>query len=212
MERHAARWAGALALVLVVVGPVALLVVPGATVVPGDLLATAELQRSQAGLVRLGILAELLIVLVEIGMAGALQSVFEREQPGLARLVGQSRLTMAVLQGVAALLGLGACAVFLDGEAALGGSLLATKTAAVFIWQGVFALHCAVLALSLTRASRFPRLLGPLMGLTALGYGVVSLGGIFAPELHLEQNPLLTLMLMGELPTFLYLLVRAPAQ
>lgn len=206
MSLSPARTAGLCALALMVLGPVALVLVPEHTVVAGDLAATAALQTTESALVRVGVMAELGIVVVELVMSVALWAVFVERQPNGAALVGVSRLAMTVGQATAALLGLGAFLAFEQGLIAPGGGLLAARSASVLCWQAVFSLHCGVLALVMVRDAAIPRVLCGLMGLTALGYAVVSVGGVLAPQHKaLWSSGPFALLLMGEVAFFCWM-------
>jgi len=207
MTPSPARTAGLCALGLMVLGPVALMVIPAQTVVPGDLAATAALQTTQASLVGLGVVAELGIVVIELVLTVALWAVFAERQPHGAALVGVSRLAMTLGQATVALLGLGALMGFEQGLVEAAGGLLAAKSAGALVWKAVFSLHCGVLAVVMLRDAEIPKLLSGLMALTAVAYGAVSVGGIVAH--HLEpvwsSAPLAALM-MGEVAFFLWML------
>lgn len=208
MSRVAPRIAGACALALMGIGPLSLLWIPQQTVRPGDLAATAALQAADPLLVRLGLLGELGIVVIELVMALALLAMFEHTQRHGARLVAVSRLAMAGGQLVTALAGVGALAMFVDGAVGPGGGLLALRGAATLGWQGLFGVHCALLGAVMLRQTTIPRVFGVGMVAAALGYLVIGFGGLLLPEHQplLSSGPVLAFTL-GEVPFFLWLLV-----
>ena len=209
MSRTAPRIAGACALALMVIGPLSLMWIPEQTVRPGDLAATAALQAASPLLVRLGLLGELGIVIIELVMALALLAMFERTQRHGARLVAVSRLAMAGGQAAAALAGAGALALFVDGALEPAGGLLALRASSALVWQGLFGVHCAALAAVMLREATIPRLLGAGMVSAALGYLLIGFGGLLLPEHQalLSSAPVIVATL-GEVPFFLWLLVR----
>ncbi|MCB9793643.1 MAG: DUF4386 family protein [Alphaproteobacteria bacterium] len=207
MTSSPARVAGLCALALVFLGPVALMLVPQQTLVPGDLAATAALQTREAGLVGVGVVAELGIVLIELVLTVALWAVFRERQPLGAALVGVSRLAMTLGQATAAVLGLGALLAFQQGLIDAAGGLLAAKAASALVWKAIFGLHCGALAVVMLRDADIPKLLGGLMALTAAGYVAVSVGGILAPQLEpVWTSGPLALVMMGEVAFFLWML------
>ena len=207
MNKMAPRIAGVCALAMMVIGPLSLLWIPEQTVRPGDLDATAALQAASPLLVRLGLLGEVGIVLIELVMALALLAMFEHSQRSGARLVALTRLAMAAGQALAAVAGAGALALFIDGALPAGGGLLALREASTLAWHALFSVHCAVLAAVMLRESRIPRWLVAGMAVTALGYMLIGFGGLLLPEQKnlLTSGPVI-MMTIGEVPFFLWLL------
>jgi hypothetical protein len=96
--RVAARWAGALCLVLVLLAPFSMLYLPAVLQVPGDANATAQKILASEWLFRLGILSDLVICLIEVVLLTILYALFKPVNPHVALMAAFSRLAMAVVQ------------------------------------------------------------------------------------------------------------------
>lgn len=208
-ERSLTRVVGLVFLLLLVLGPVALLVVPSAVHVPGDAAATALALSESDALLRVGVLSEALIATSEVVMTVALFLLLRQASPAVALVSAGARLVMAALQGLGAGLGY---ALLMASEATRldhGLLLLELREANVAAWQLFFALHCLTLAWLVWRSGRLPRVLGPLMAAAGLGYLAQSLVLVVLPAAAstVEAASAVAIML-GELPLFLWLASR----
>jgi hypothetical protein len=214
-----ARWAGALALVLVVLSAFSMVFVPAMLYVPGDATATAQKIIASEWLFRLGVLSDLAICLTEVVLVTLLYALFKPVSPLVSLMAAFSRLAMAVVQGVnvagsvAVLLVLGGAAsssaFTADQSNVLAQLILNTHEQGVFIWQAIFALHCLLLGYLIFRSGFVPKILGALMVVAALGYlanGVVNLS-YPAGKATLAAVVAVT-AIFGELPFFLWLLIK----
>ncbi len=186
-----ARLAGLLVLVLVVISPFSLIYIPSTLVVPGDATATANNVMASDGLFRLGIISDAAIFLIDIVVTALLYLL-----PyfiALLLLSGAGYLTVFDPDQLNALVLL---------------SLNAHENA-VYIWQAFFGLSLFVLGYLIFESGYFPRILGILMVVGALGYLIDSFGNILLPS-YGEVFGLVVAVtaIIGELPFFVWLLVK----
>lgn len=214
-----ARWAGALALVLVFVGPFSMMYVPTTLVVPGDAAATAARIVAAEGLFRAGILGDTVVILTEVLLIGLLYALFERVNATLSFTAAMARLAMTVVQAANVTNSL-AVLLLLGGAGYLGAIppahlhalvllLLNVHAQVVHVWETLFALHCLLLGVLIHRAGFVPRSLGSLMGMAGIGYLANGLGNLLFPESRELLAPIVALTsIFGELPFFLWLLLK----
>ena len=214
-----ARLAGLLVLVLVVISPFSLIYIPSTLVVPGDATATANNVMASDGLFRLGIISDAAIFLIEIVVTALLYVLLRPVSRTLSLAAAFARLAMAVIQGInllpyfiALLLlsGAGYLTVFEPDQ--LNALVLLSLNAhenAVYIWQAFFGLSLFVLGYLIFESGYFPRILGILMVVGALGYLIDSFGNILLPS-YGEVFGLVVAVtaIIGELPFFLWLLIK----
>ena len=214
-----ARLAGLLVLVLVVISPFSLIYIPSTLVVPGDATATANNVMASDGLFRLGIISDAAIFLIEIVVTALLYVLLRPVSRTLSLAAAFARLAMAVIQGInllpyfiALLLlsGAGYLTVFEPDQ--LNALVLLSLNAhenAVYIWQAFFGLSLFVLGYLIFESGYFPKILGILMVVGALGYLIDSFGNILLPS-YGEVFGLVVAVtaIIGELPFFVWLLVK----
>ncbi|MED5373040.1 MAG: DUF4386 family protein [Myxococcota bacterium] len=215
MDIRIGRGVGFAALSLVFIAPFSLLYVPEQTLRTGDLAGTAELQVVEQALVRWGLAGELAVVGIELFLLSLLWLLLRRESPVGGAILLSSRLAMTVLQSAGVIAGWAALQSFTQGWLEVGGGLLALKSSGMLVWQGIFALHCAVLAVVLWRRADSPRWMAVGMGITALAYLAIGVGPLLADS-PLWTHSALSGLAMGELPFYLWLAFRrapkSPAQ
>lgn len=214
--RTLSRLAGALTLVLLVCGPLALVVAPEAVRVAGDPAATLQNLAGREGLFRLGLFAGLLVLLAEVVLSPVLYVLFKPAGATLALVMLSSRLAMTVIQGVNLIPGLAALEIArgaVPGGAdagALAYLLLQAQGYGVIAWQSVFALHAILLAVLIYRSGLFPRWVGVLFAVAGVAYGVDALGNLLAPAHAGVYEVIVTVgALAGEFP-FLFWLLKGP--
>ena len=88
---------------ILVVGPFSILYVPSQILVAGDASATAENLRGATGLLRVGMLGDMIIFLAEVAMAAVLYALFRQVNRTVALTMGLARLSEGVMQAVAML-------------------------------------------------------------------------------------------------------------
>jgi hypothetical protein len=214
-----ARTAGALYLVLALVGPLSLMYVPGALVVPGDAAATAGNIVASEGLFRLGLLGEAVIFSVEVVLVVLLYVLLKSVSETLSLVAALARLAMAVLQGVNVLLGF-AVLLLLGGAGYLGVFeaeqlhafallFLELRGAGVFVWEVFFGLHLLVLGYLFVKSGYIPRLLGVMVVVASFGYLTHGLGNfVFPGHQALLEGVVLALAGVPEVSLTLWLLIR----
>jgi hypothetical protein len=178
--RAVSRAAGAAYLTIIVAGIFAEFFVRGDLIVAGDATATAARIAESQQWFRVGLLADLVMLLCDVGVAAALYVLLAPTSAGLALLAAFLRMAHAcvngagllnLLQGLALLSGAEHLGAFSDGQLhsllalSLKGHSNAYVLALVF-----FGLHCAVLGWLLLRSEHFPRALGVLLMAASAGY------------------------------------------
>ena len=214
-----ARVAGFLLLFLVVIAPFSQLYVPSTLIVPGDAAATADNIRSSGWVLRLGIVGDSFVFLIEIVLCVLLYVLLRPVSRTLSLVAAFARLAMTVVQGinllayfVALLLLSGAAYLTVFGPAQLDALALLSLDAhqyGVYVWEAFFGLHLAVLGYLIFKSGYFPRILGVLMVFAALGYLGHSYGGWLYPG-SAETLALVVgvTAIIGELPFFLWLAIK----
>ena len=214
-----ARVAGVLVILLVLLGPFSQLYVPSTLIVPGDAAATADNIRASGGLLRLGIVSDSLIFLIEIGVTVLLYVLLRPVSRTLSLVAAFARLATAIIQGInllpyftALLLLSGAGYLTVFEPAQLDALVLLFLNAhgyGVFIWQLFFGFHLFVLGYLIFKSGYFPRILGILMVLGSLGYLLDSYGNILLPNYAEIFGVIVGVTaVIGELPFFLWLAIK----
>ncbi|HYV44988.1 MAG TPA: DUF4386 domain-containing protein [Myxococcaceae bacterium] len=215
-----ARWAGGLALALVVLGPFSMLYVPSTVVVPGDAGATAARIAASESLFRAGILSDTAICLIEVVLTGFLYVLFKPVSAARSFMAATARLAMTVIQGTNVALS-AAVLLVLGGAGSMSALapaqwqafallLLGAHEQVVHVWESFFALHCLLLGLLVYRSGFVPRLFGPLMAMAGVGYLANGMGNLLAPGSKAVLASVVTVTaIFGELPLFLWFTVKA---
>src|SRR5829696_8956193 len=214
-----ARVAGLLLLIVAILGPFSVIYFPSTLIVPGDAIATADNIRASEGLLRIGIVSDSLIFLIEIVLTVLLYVLLRPVSRTLSLVTAFARLAMTIVQGInllpyfTALLllsGAGYLTVFEPAQSdALALLFLNAHGYGIFIWQLFFGLHLFVLGYLIFKSGYFPRILGTLMVLGSLGYLVDGYGNILFPN-NAEIFGVIVgvTSVFGELPFFLWLLIK----
>jgi hypothetical protein len=214
-----ARVAGFLVILLVLLGPFSQLYVPSTLIVPGDATATADNIRASGWLLRLGIVSDSLIFLIEIVVSVLLYVLLRPVSRTLSLVLAFARLAMAVIQGInllpyfTALLllsGAGYLTVFEPDQLdALALLFLNAHQYVVYVWEIFLGLHLFVLAYLIFKSGYFPRILGVLMVLPSLGYLTHGYGSFLYPNYEeIFAGVVGVGAVIGELPFFLWLLIK----
>src|SRR5215210_8645313 len=214
-----ARFAGLLALSLLVLGPFSQLYVPSTLIVPGDATATANNIGASGWVFPLGIVSDSLIFLIEIVLSVLLYVLLRPVSRALSLVAAFARLAMAVIQGInllpyfiALLLlsGAGYLTVFeADQLDALALLFLNAHQYGDYIWQVFFGLHLFVLGYLILKSGYFPRILGVLVVFGSLGYLTDSFGNFLYPNYDEIFGWVVGVTaVIGELPFFLWLLIK----
>ena len=189
-----ARVAGLLLLIVAVLGPFSVIYVPSTLIVPGDATATADNIEASKWLFRLGIVSDSVIFLIEIVLTVLLYVLLRPVSRTLSLVAAFARLAMAIIQGInllpyfTALLllsGAGYLRVFEpDQLEALALLFLNAQQYGVYIWEAFFGFHLFVLGYLIFKSGYFPRILGVLVVVGALGYLIDSFGNFLYPQLR----------------------------
>ena len=214
-----ARVAGCLLLFIVIIAPFSQLYVPSTLIVPGDATATANNIGASGWVLRLGIVSDSLVFLIEIVLCVLLYVLFRPVSRTLSLVAAFARLAMTIVMGInllayftALLLLSGAAYLTVFGPAQLDALALLSLNAhqyGVYVWEAFFGLDLAVLGYLIFRSGYFPRILGVLMIFAALGYLAHSYGNWLYPN-YVETLALIVgvTALIGELPFFLWLAIK----
>lgn len=217
--KRTARIAGLLYLAIFVVAPFAFLVGRSTIVVGGDAVSTAENLVTNEGLFRWGMVAESAVFIIEIVLAAILYVILRPVSRSISLAAAFARVSEAVVQAVnlltsiLALLvvgGAGYLAAFEPEQLdALVLLFLDANEFVILVWGLLFALHLLLLGYLVYRSGFFPRILGVLLVLAAIGYFAESYGNILAPELGgVLATVVVVLAVPGELAFALWLVIK----
>lgn len=202
------RLAGLLVLPLLLLGPFSLVYVPELVHVPGDALATTEALAAHASTLRLGLLGEVGIAFTEVGMIVALHLLFRHVNEGVSLAAALARSVMVALMGVSVVAGFAALAVGADSPAVVE-MLMVMRDGIGATWEAFFALHLVLLSVLVARSKRVPAILGGLVAVGGLGYALNAVARFAVPGLEpMAQSVVAVTAVFGELPLFLWLLIR----
>lgn len=214
-----ARVAGALYVVLFILGPFVFLFGKATALVPGDPSASAANVVAMETQFRVGLLIEAAIVLVEVVLAAILYVMFRPVHHALSLAAAFARLGEAVVQGVNMLTsglvllvlgGTGALAAFSPAQLeALGLVLLDANVFGVLVWGIFFGFHLLLLGYLVATSTFFPRWLGVLLVIAGTGYLAQSCGTILWPAATEALETVVVVMAVpGELAFTLWLLIK----
>ncbi len=216
-QRRTARIAGALYLSIFVIAPFVYFYVPGELFHDDAATTSAEIS-ANTGLFAAGMIAETVIVGIEIALAGLLWHLFRHVSPGLALSSSLARVGEAFIQTVNVLLA-GAVLLVVDRDGLSGltvdqrneavGFLVDVIGFGVMVWGLLFGLHLLLLGVLVRRSELVPRWIGSLLMVASVGYLAQSYGHIIDTELDgFFEALVVVLSVPGELALAGYLLVR----
>jgi hypothetical protein len=202
-----ARVAGVLYLIIFIVAPFAFEFGRTSVVVPGDAAATVNTIVASESVFRIGMVAESVVVLVEIVLAAILYVLLKPVSQPLSLAAAFSRLAEAVVQavnlltGLPALLLLGGAGYLTAFEPAQLQALvllfLEVNAFLILVWGLLFGFHLLLLGYLVYKSGFWPRILGILLLLASLGYLAQSYGHILAPQ---YDDPLSTVVVVLSVP------------
>jgi hypothetical protein len=210
--RRAGVVAGVALLVMVALAAFANFVVVQGMLTPGDGPATAAEIVAREGTFRLGVLAWLLIVVLDVVIAWALYRVFRPVSPAVSMLAAVFRFAYAAVLLVAVGQLLRAADVLTAGstlpasaDGVAGRALLELKAFQDLYDLGLFlfGIHLALLGYLSLRSDFIPKVVGALLVVAGAGYAFDTVGAVLA--LGLPRVSVLTAL--GELLLALWLLV-----
>ena len=158
--------------------------VRGELIMPGDATTTANNIMASAGLFRVSIAAELVILLSEIVLLVLLYVLLKPVSKTLSLVAAVSRLAMTTIHGINVLNnvivllllgGAGYVTVFAPNQLhALVTLFLDAKSYGFSIGVAFLALHAAILSYLIFKSGYFPKVLGVLFMIATLGYLIDS--------------------------------------
>jgi hypothetical protein len=212
-----ARIVGALYLLIFFLGPFAFFLGRTGVVVPGDPAATVDNLMASESMFRLGMVAETVIVLVEIVVSAILYALFRPVSRPLSLAASLARFGQAILQAVnlftavPALLLLGGAAYVTvfdpDQLNALVLLFLDANAFVIIIWGLLFGFHLLLLGYLVYKSGFLPRILGILLIIGGVGYLAQSYGHILVPQYdEILSTVVIVLSVPGELAFTVWLL------
>jgi hypothetical protein len=178
-----ARLAGALYLVIIVLGVFSQAVVQFGITVPDDPAATGENLRDLGWLLRLAFVANFTFLLCEVVLTVILYLLFRPVNVPISLVAAASRLAAVTIQGLN-LLNMFAALLVLEGPdrpEAFALLFLDLHQHGLALALTFFALNCVAMGYLLARSSHAPTALGVLLGVAGLGYLTNSLVWFVVP-------------------------------
>lgn len=216
-DQQLARLTGLLYLLIILCAGFAQGYVRGTLWIPGDAGATIQHIAAAEGLFRLGLVADLLAFLADLAVTVLLFQLLRHVDFTLSLMAAAFRLVAHPAIGSLNLLNHYLVLEVLQGagqgvfaDAAQGVQFLLTAHQYGYLLAGAFfGIHCLLLGILLYRSERFPRLLGILLGLSALGYLLESFGDLLVPGYEATLAMIVGLTAaIGEVSLALYLVVK----
>jgi len=221
-QRKLARVAGLLYLIIIIAGIFAEFFVRQSLIVPGDALATANNIMASEGLFRLGIAADLIMIIADVALALVLYVLFRPVSNALSLLAAFFRLAQAVVLGLN-LLNLFFVLQLLSGAdylAVLGAdqlpafSMLFLDAHSIGYSLGLvfFGINLLILGYLVFKSGYFPKILGILLLAASLGYLLDSFAKVLLPN-YASYAPIFDLAVftpafIAELSFTLWLLIK----
>lgn len=216
-DPHAARTAGALYLAIAVCGGFSIGYVP-MQIVATDAAASSANLLANAGLFKLGVLADSAVILFELAITAILYHMFRQVGPKMATVALISRVGMITVMGINILLWVMPYILLTNPSGwdntqlhALAQFCFDAHAMGVFVWQLFFGVHLLALGWLILKSDVVPRLLGRGLFIGAFGYliqGVVELTFTDIALLDYAVICLLVIVTLSEISFGLWLLIR----
>jgi hypothetical protein len=181
----------------------------------GDATTTAKDILASEGLFRLGIVALVVVVILDVVVAWALLTFFEPVHKGLATLAAWLRLSYAAIFAVAISQLVGVLHLLSNGQYLTTFSMDQRRTEALLKIQSfqdtwdvslvLFGLHLVLIGYLAYKSGYVPRILGVLLVVAGLGYLVDSFSGLLAASYSVSVA---AFTFIGEPLLMLWLLVK----
>lgn len=211
-----ARTIGVLYLLIFFLGPFAFFMGRTSVYVPGDASASVSNLLASESMFRLGMVAETLIVLIEIVVSAMLYTLLKPVSKSLALASAFARFAQANLQAVnlltavpaLMLLGNNYLVAFTPEQvSALTLLFMDANAFVILMWGLLFGFHLLLLGTLVYRCGFLPKVLGVLLMIGAVGYLLQSYGHLVAPQFDaVLANVVIALSVPGELAFTLWLL------
>lgn len=213
----AARTAGGLYLAIAICGGFSIGYVP-MQIVTGDAATSSANLLANAGLFKLGVLADSAVILFELAITAILFHMFWQVGPKTAMIALISRAGMIMVMGINLLLWVMPYILLTRSTGSDTGNLHAlvqfcfdAHAMGVFVWQLFFGMHLLALGWLILKSSAVPDLLGWGLFIGAFGYliqGLVELTFTDIAALDYSIIGLLVIVTISELSFGLWLLIR----
>ncbi len=216
-----ARYAGLLYILIAIAGGFSMGYVPSVIMADGNALETVNNILANQGLVRLGILGDIIVFLCEIALSVMLFRLLKPIGETMSLTAALARIGMAVIIAVNAILDtvpliLLSDASYLEAfEAAQLHALVMVfielEANGVMVWQMFFGLHLAVMAYLVMKSGYFPKILGLMMLVGSFGYTLQSLTTVIALDVQILSwlvVGLLVVVTIGEISFAFWLLIK----
>jgi hypothetical protein len=211
-----ARIIGVLYLLIFFLGPFAFFMGRTSVFVPGDASASVTNLLASESMFRLGMVAETLIVLIEIVVSAMLYTLLKPVSKSLALASAFARFAQANLQAVnlltavpaLMLLGNNYLVAFTPEQvSALTLLFMDANAFVILMWGLLFGFHLLLLGSLVYRSGFLPKVLGILLMIGAVGYLLQSYGHLVAPQFDaVLANVVIALSVPGELAFTIWLL------
>jgi len=222
VNKKTARVAGLLYLTIIVSGIFAEFFVRQSLLVPGDATATASNIVASEGLFRLGIAADLIMIISDVALALVFYILLRPVNNALSLLAAFFRLTQAAILGVN-LLNLFFVLQLISGAdylSVIGAGQIQAQVLFFLQAHGIgyslglvfFGVNCLVFGYLVFKSGYFPRILGILLIIAGVGYLTDSFAQVLLPN-YAAYAELLALVvflpaIIGELAMCMWLLVK----
>jgi hypothetical protein len=215
--RTYARIVGVFYLAIFLLGPFAFFMGRTAVVVPGDPAATINNLMASESMFRLGMVAETLIILIEIVVSAILYMLLRPVNMPLSLASALARFGQSMLQAVnlftavPALLLLGGAGYLTTFEPdqlnALVLLFMNVNAFVIIIWGLLFGFHLLLLGYLVYKSGFWPKVLGILLVIGSLGYLGQSYGHILFPQYDdILSTVVIVVAVPGELAFTVWLL------
>jgi hypothetical protein len=213
-----AKLAGVLYLLITLLSIPVHFIIPGQLIVAGDAAATATNIMASQGLFRMGIAAELVLLLCEIGLTVLLYMLLKPVNKTLSMVAAASRFVMTIIHGanllnhfiVLLLLGgAGFLTVFAPNQLqALAMVFLNAYDYGFTIGIVFLFLHASIVGYLIFKSGYFPRILGLLFIIASAGYLIDSFSHILIPNYKTGPAYLALPIAIAEIAFPLWLLIK----
>lgn len=213
-----AKLAGVLYLLITLLSIPVHFIIPGQLIVAGDAATTATNIMASQGLFRMGIAAELVLLLCEIGLTVLLYMLLRPVNKTLSMVAAASRFVMTIIHGanllnhfiVLVFLGsAGYLTVFAPNQLqALAMTFLNAYDYGFTIGIVFLILHASIVGYLIFKSGYFPRILGLLFINASLGYLIDSFSHILIPNYKTGPAYLAVSIAIAEIAFPLWLLIK----
>jgi len=211
------RTAGWLYIAIAIAGGFSIGYVPSVIFVSGDAAATLANLLGNTALVRLGILGDIIVLLIELVLTIMLYRIFKPASETLALIATYARFAMVGVMAINIMLGV--MPLYVIGlktpmpEMVL--ALFVAKQMGIYVWQLFFSLHLLAVGTMILRYGLFPKVLGWMMTIGAFGYLIEGLSKLTFFEnaaLSVLVIGLLVVVTLGELAFAIWLIAKGQVQ